>query len=537
MSFTASLSHLGKRFLKFCKDRVVDVFQAIKCHNVLIGLLGTILITLGSLTPAYLPSNSPIWRAMAKYQLHAQSVTVVGTLLVLAGVGLLVYGWFKMRPLKGLNQQETAAYLGLKHWAVLGIWGLPFYLAPPIFSHDAYSYAAQGWLLHNFIDPYQVGPGILPGTFADQVAWVWRFTPAPYGPLSLRISQWLVEMCGFSPYWSAIAQRIPALVGVGLIGFFIPRIASRMKVSVADAAWFATLNPLVVIDFIGGAHNDSLMMGLVILGIWVAFKSRILVKNPATEMWWILGAAIIGVGASIKQPALMAAIAVPLISRPWFTWKIRDCLISISRILLGLGVSVGVFALVSIATGLDFGWYNAIDVPGKVITVSPFTLLGQAVQYILNIWHLDPTGHMATTVSRSIGMVIGGIFVVWYGLTVGRTRPIKFLAWAYIAVALCAPALHSWYMLWGGLLLPLTKPGMRVIRASVWSTVILLCYATVNLSWRNNALAYGIVALVAFWWLVTHHHAHARKIAAKIDSDEKNADMNRETQKNFVEPG
>ncbi|HBX81718.1 MAG TPA: hypothetical protein DEH05_11520, partial [Propionibacteriaceae bacterium] len=68
------------------------------------------------------------------------------------------------------------------------MWSLPLLAAPPIFSHDAYSYAAQGWLMYNGLNPYEVGPGTLPGAFADQVAWVWRQTPSPYGPLSLEIS-------------------------------------------------------------------------------------------------------------------------------------------------------------------------------------------------------------------------------------------------------------------------------------------------------------------------------------------------------------
>lgn len=71
--------------------------------------------------------------------------------------------------------------------------------APPIFSHDAYSYAAQGWLVHNGINPYDAGPGVLPGSFADQVSWVWRDTPAPYGPLSLQLQHLVVELTGFRP--------------------------------------------------------------------------------------------------------------------------------------------------------------------------------------------------------------------------------------------------------------------------------------------------------------------------------------------------
>lgn len=500
---------------RFIVGRVSDLYAALRSKNVLIGLLGTCLISIGSLSPAYLPSNTPIWKTLKGHNLVGKAPAAISTLLVLSGIAALMHGWLRLRPTAQARNRNELAYFGLKHWAILLIWGLPFLLAPPIFSHDAYSYAAQGWILHNGIDPYYVGPGILPGAFADQVAWVWRFTPAPYGPLSLRISQWLVEICQFDPYWSAVAQRIPAICGVVLIGVLIVRIADRAKVDVAAAAWFATINPLLVIDFIGGAHNDSLMMGLVILGIWLAFKSRSLHKTFSSNFWWILAAVVIGLAASIKQPALMAAVALPLIGKPWRGWQIKQSLISVAKIVVSLAVAIASFALVSLATGLDFGWYNAIDVPGKVITVSPFTMIGQAGQLIVNIWHLDQSGHLITGISRAIGLGFAVVFIIWAGLRKGKADPIWWLAWSYIVVALCSPALHSWYVLWGGLLLPLAKTSPRVMKISIWATTVLLAYAAVNLSWRNNAVSYGVAALVGFWALVVRHHASLKELAPK----------------------
>ena len=72
------------------------------------------------------------------------------------------------------------------------------------------------------------------------MAWVWRRTPAPYGPLSLQIQHGLVDLSGFDPYLSALAMRIPALAGVVLIGLLVPRIAARLGADPAQAAWFAS---------------------------------------------------------------------------------------------------------------------------------------------------------------------------------------------------------------------------------------------------------------------------------------------------------
>ncbi len=468
------------------------------------GFWGTSLIALGSLTPAYLPQNSPWWRLLRWLHLTGTPARLGGTLLVMAGLALLVDAWFRMRP-DGSVPGAQVAYRNLKHWAILSIWGLPFLFAPPIFSHDAYSYADQGWLLHNGINPYRGNAMLLPGAFADQVAWVWRRTPAPYGPLSLQIQHLLVDISGHDPYLSALLMRIPALVGVVLIGLLIPRIAVQLRADPAMAAWMATLNPVLVIDFIGGAHNDSLMTGLLVLGIWFAFRA---------QGAWVISAVIIGTAATIKQPAVLAAYALPLIRRPWVGWGLRETSITVGRVVVSFAISIGTFASITSLTGLGYGWYGAVGVPGSVVTVSPSTILGELAQLAANALGLDPSGTAALTLAHSIGLGIAGILITYFALTVARTRPVTFLGWSFLAVALCSPALHSWYVLWGGVLLPLTRPSRRMVRASVYMTVLLLSYAAINLAYRNSvsavdafnpAVALGVAAAAGLAWQALSH--------------------------------
>lgn len=473
------------------------------------GFVGTILITVGSFTPAYLPQASPFWPLMRWANLDNPVSKVLGTLLVLGGVGLLVSAWFRLRPWG--DGRDVELYRHVRHWAVLMIWGAPFLLAPLIFSHDAYSYAAQGWLVHNGISPYEQGPGVLPGGFADQVAWVWRFTPAPYGPLSLQINHLLVDLAGFDPYLSALLMRIPALVGVGLIGIFLPRLAHRYRVDPARAAWFGTLNPVLVIDFIGGAHNDSLMMGLVVLALWI---------TRVVGWGWVPGAVLVGIAASVKQPALLVAYALPLVHRPWRSLQWGETLDIIARAMAGVGLAVGTFAGISWATGLGFGWLNAVNVPGLVVTVSPFTVLGQAFSYLFDWVGWASGAEMAVRISRSIGLIISVVTVGVLALTTARRKPLNFLAYSYLVIAFCAPALHSWYVLWGGLLLPLARPSQRMIRVAVWTTVVLLSYAAVNLAVRNGFLSLGVAALGLYYWQSHNEDRKARRRLRRIDAKE-----------------
>ncbi len=467
-----------------------DLARAWEYRPVRRGLLGSALLFLGSLTPAYLPQNTPWWQPLRALGLDSWWANALGTALVVAGVALLVEAWFKLRP---------SLYHEVKHWPITVLWSLPMLLAPPIFSHDAYAYAAQGWLLQNGLNPYDNPIAVLPGAFADQAAWLWRYTTAMYPPLSLEMFHGLVILAGNNPYYAAVAMRIPALVGVGLIGYFLPRIASRMGADVQMTAWFSVVNPLVIIDFVGGAHNDALMMGLVALAIWLALDDR---------FWW--AAATVGVAACIKQPAILTFYAVALINHPWRTLAWKDTSRAVGRLLLSLAVAVATFVAITLATGLGFGWVAAANVPGSVVTLAPFTLVGAGLKYVLEFFGQPAIGQALMDGLRFLGLALTVVAIGWLGLTTGPRRPVTFLSWSYLVFAFGGIALNSWYLTWGGLLLPLTKPTERIIGTAVTVTTVLLAYGAGNLAWRNDAVALGFAAL-ALMLVLLYRHVQERK--------------------------
>jgi alpha-1,6-mannosyltransferase len=491
------------------RSRWDDIVSAWRSPPVRLGFYGTLLITLGSLTPAYLPQNSPWWPPLRALGMDSVWGKALGTILVVLGAVFIMQAWFRLRP---------SVYKLTKHWAILVIWSAPFLFAPPIFSHDAYSYAAQGWLIQNGLNPYEFGPGVLPGAFADQVAWVWRYTPAPYGPLSLQLSHLLVVWSGFDPYLAALLMRIPALIGVVLIVTLLPRIAHIMGVDVREVAWLATINPLLVIDLVGGAHNDALMMGLVILALFVAMlPARHLPGRKAAVLRWmrrlVLPAAIVGVAAAIKQPALLAAYPVALIARPWTSWAVPQVLRTLGVVLASCLIAIGTFAGISIATGLWFGWMNAVTVPGMSLSMAPFTLVGAGIQWLLEAFQIAPSGGFALGIARIIGLALAAVWILVLAVT-KRREPVTFLSWSYLIFAICSPALHGWYLMWGGLLLPLTRPEPPMVRGAIFITVALLCYGAGNLAFRNEVAGIAFGGLALFATVVYRNFRHRRGIAS-----------------------
>ena len=475
--------------------------MAARTRAVWTGCFGSLGILIGSLSPAYLPQASPVWDLLRAYGVDGPTTKWVGTVATLLGLALLLESWFRLRP----SRRRARGLPQLRHWAVLLIISAPLLFGPPIFSHDAYSYAAHGWLIHNHLSPYQVGPGILPGYYADQVAWVWRETTAPYGPLSLWLSHGLVQVAGFDPFLSAQLMRIPALVGVVLIGVLVPRIAKRIGADPAAASWFAVLNPILVIDFIGGAHNDSQMTGLMLLGIWLTMRYR---------AWW-LGAVVIGVAAAVKQPAFLAAVALPFLVTPWTSWRVRPVGWAALRSVASLAIAVAVFAGISVASGLGFGWINAINVPGMVDTVSPFTVLGHIVQYPVNLISGDLGDRSWVTIFRGVGAVASVLGIVYFAVRHLGRRPLTFISWSLIWFALCAPAIHSWYLLWGAVLLPMTHPSQRMLRGAIVATVVLLGFNAMNFGIRNGWWMLVLILFGAAYWIV-----HSHELSQPMDRDD-----------------
>ncbi len=470
---------------------VRDLAAAARSRAVWAGFAGSFCILLGSLSPAYLPQASPIWAWLPQSAVGIEVLRWTGTVLTLVGLALLLESWFRLRP---SNRRRRGRPL-LRNWAVLAIIVSPLLFGPPVFSHDAYSYVAHGWLLHNGLDPYVVGPGVLPGYFADQVAWVWRETPAPYGPLALRISHGLVLLAGFDPLLATLLHRIPALAGVVLIGYFVPRIARLVGVSRSTATWFATLNPILVIDFVGGAHNDSLMTGLMVLGIWITLRHR----------WVIVGALVIGAAAAVKQPALLAAVALPFMVVPWTSWRPKPLALAFLRSVGSLLVAVAAFVGITFATGLGFGWMGATDVPGKVDTFSPVILLGRMLEFPFVLAGHPVQGELAFNLVRKAGVVAIVVGMVVFAIRYLGRMPVRFVSWSLIWFSLCAPALHSWYLLWGGVLLPMSHPTRRMMRAAIVATVALLGYNAMNFGLRNGLWVVMLSLLVAIYWTIHTH--------------------------------
>lgn len=379
---------------------------------------------------------------------------------------------------------------------------MPFWPVPALMTADAYAYAAQGWLLHQGLDPYAFAMGY-PSPFAESVYPTWRPTTAVYPPLALHLQHFIVDLTGAHPYWAPVGMRLLALLGIGLMIAVTGPLARQVGAPVPTSLWFVALNPLMIIQFVGGAHNDALMVGLILCALWLAgttFGSR---KRPVEHhggpgnwLGLVLGCVVIGIAASIKQPAVLAGVGVVLYnvlgehrrgSVPWGRL--------VARLLVGGLIGGLVFVAISIPRGMGFGWLNDhAGSPSLVINHSPLSWLAQGALA------LDAPEGIVNAVLGVISAALTLAAIVWVTRRWAVIRPMRFTAGILLAFGLLGTAIQPWYVLWGGPLLAFCHPRRRVVKF-LGAAVLVLLISGVLQEYLSPVITLPLGAAVAYaWW-------------------------------------
>ncbi|MFI5484673.1 polyprenol phosphomannose-dependent alpha 1,6 mannosyltransferase MptB [Micromonospora echinaurantiaca] len=365
----------------------------------------------------------------------------------LVGTALMAYAWWTLR-----DRVPSA------RWALVtvGLWLLPLLFAPPLGSRDVYAYACQGASYAAGINPYEQGVSALPCPWLDTISYIWRDTPAPYGPLFVVLSGAAVKATG-SLTGSIVLFRLMAVVGVALTAACLPVLARRCGVPAGRALWLALACPLVAVHLVSGAHNDALMVGLLVAGL------AVVVSRPGRPGPLLAGGVLLGLAGGVKVTAL---VAVPFAALAAIAgaYSIRALIRDGGWV---VGGAVATVAGVTLAAGLDFGWIAGLEQGGLVIAwTSPSTAVGQTVGYLAVPfgWHGDPL-----PVTRGIGMAVLALVLVWLWWRARARDPLWHAGLALAATVALAPLYHPWYWIW-----PLTVLAATSRHRIGWFTVVAL---------------------------------------------------------------
>jgi alpha-1,6-mannosyltransferase len=389
---------------------------------------------------------------------HATTGLFLGLVAVYGGLVLLIRVWYGL--MRTLSQRPGIPVR--KIMAVFALWIVPLLVVAPLFSRDVYSYVAQGEMMSHHISPYHYGPGILGATQAvSLVDHLWINTPAPYGPLFMQLDGILTSLSAHHELLNVILLRLLAVAGVGLMALGISSLARSYGRDPAYVLTLAILNPVTVLHLVGGAHNDALMLGLLVCGIAAARRGR-----P------VAGIVLCALAAAIKVPA---AIGIVYIGWEWMGAGIP--LRARVRPLLTAGlISGGVMGALSLVTGLGWSWVLNLGAPGTVRSwVAPATGAGIVLSDAAHLVGFGVPLQTMLTVTRTLGLcaaLAAGLWLLWRSERVGSLQAIGVTLLLVVALG---PVVQPWYLSWGLVLLaPVATGRMRslIIGLSVASAFI-----------------------------------------------------------------
>jgi Glycosyltransferase family 87 len=295
-----------------------------------------------------------------------------------------------------------------------------FFLAPPLLSHDVFSYIAYARLgVANHLNPYTHAPLDIPNdpgfTHAGSID-----ASSAYGPLFTLLTYPLSPLGVPAAFW--ILKLVAVVSSLGIVAL-VWRIAERLGRDALFAAVAVGLNPLVLVHVVGGAHNEALTLLVVMAGVllWVGTRDR-------------AGVAVATLATGIKASA---GLVVPFL----VVGDIRR------RIWPALGVVAAVVLLGVAAFGT-----HALDAFSLISSnqdrTSRYSLPYKTAQLLGALLPGDRGDY-----SDAVRAVFAAAFVAVFLWLLWRTwrnfiEPLDAIGWATLAILLASAWLVPWYILW-----------------------------------------------------------------------------------------
>jgi hypothetical protein len=301
-------------------------------------------------------------------------------------------------------------------WAIAAA-VLAFALAPPLLSLDVFSYLSYARLgaLHG-LNPYDYAPAAIPHDAAAARVQDYRDAASVYGPL-FTLGSYPLGLIGVpAGMWALKALSAASVLGVTAI---VARVATARGMSAAPAAALVALNPLVLVDVVGGAHNDAVMMLALLGGTALVLSAR--------EM---AGGAAIAAAAAIKLPA---AVAAPFAVLGAGARRRRASVVLglVAGVVVLTGVALAAFGTAAVG-GLDFLSGTQQHVSYRSLPATAARGLGIDVD--------------AARAAFAAAYLILAVFLLAWTARGGDW--LRAAAWAFVGLLCATVYLVPWYLMW-----------------------------------------------------------------------------------------
>lgn len=385
--------------------------------------------------------------------------TVIDTMMwMFTSLAWIVYATLLYR--RSTQQGHDSPQQTLIAFALCALLMIPVY---GLFSDDAQRYLWDGIVVASGESPYASSP--------LQEPLVQHRTVLSDGPVLPDDMPYASMRTIYPPGMQLIAGGLVSVIGTPsrvafeiawwLVVVVLLGIALRFA-STSDRSWIAVActSPIVLLHGLGDVHSDVLMAAMALLGVITLTRDR-----------WIVAAVLIAIAISIKYVPILL---VPALLR--------------GRTRRETAIVLGIVCAVVVATYLPF-----LMAAGSVVGSLPVFAAhwqANAFAYSAMSW-MD----LAWLTPERIRLVLG-VCALTLSILVWRrhvAHPVAAAMMTYIALLLCSPVVHAWYLMLPVLLLPFAPLRSTI----VWATTMCvygIFYATYkgNGVWFEHPVALAI---------------------------------------------
>ncbi len=347
----------------------------------------------------------------------------------------------------GSDRGDTTRMTGSARWAIglVALLNLIVFAGPILISTDVFSYIAYARMgvVHG-INPYTHGPVAIVGDPVFRyVGHDWLRVATAYGPLYTLITYPLGLLGVVGALWG---MKLYALLASAATLVLVWRVARRRGHDQVFALLAVGANPLYVIYGLGGAHNDLIMLALMMAAVAFTLSDR----DAAA------GAAVVA-GALVK-----ATVAVLL---PFMILARRR-----SAAVYGALAALALTALVGYAV---FG-IHGIDVVSALNRDSAFVSTDSFPNELAHLFGkpgVFPVDH--DLLKAALVLIVAHLlWRTWRGYDW-----VAASGWALLAIAVTSTWLLAWYILWPLPLAVITRD-RRLLAATLFVQALFVVHQT-----------------------------------------------------------
>jgi alpha-1,6-mannosyltransferase len=334
-----------------------------------------------------------------------------------------------------------------KRWAIalIGLLHALVFAGPILISTDVFSYIAYARMgVEHGLNPYLHGPVAITGDPVFQyVGHDWRHVETAYGPLYTLLSYPFAPLGVKGALWGMkVVAQLASLATLALAW----RCARTRGLDPVWAILVIGANPLYVIYGVGGAHNDMIMLGLMLAAV-----SLTLARRDAAA-----GAVVVG-GALVKA-TVAALLPFMILSRR----RLAPVLGAAAALALGALVAYLAFGV----HGLDV--VSALNRDAAFVSTDSFAT---EIAHLFGKPGVFPIDHDLLKAA----LVLIALHLAW------RTwRGYDWVAasgWTLLAISVTSTWLLAWYILWPLPLAVLTRD-RRLLLATLAIQALYLLHQT-----------------------------------------------------------